>query len=623
MVKHGEFSLLADVCREYLEVCCEDEEIPLYDQILRFVQKYKRSNTNNQLVLLTRFCKFVLRGARSNELDTALVEFGGILGNTKEELNFLKGWLRHLELDNVHDRSAEHFLDQRREVIRKPIVRRLADMMVEQEEGFGTKFWEVSLWKSPGSWCIATVLQDSLVRAGDEQYAKEFWSKMRRAWPKEPHLNYFYAESARNVADFKEATKGWLTWLEFIVSRESAFWSRAIQNLPLETTLQQLQTALAFEFELGYIIDVWEKLLENTTDQPGQEHYVSMLQKCMSHAFLAGHLPSSDQDTSFGLLVRVARLCPHDERIVSQLRVSEKLGDETQLWSSWLENGHHSLVSNWYTVRLAQVCSFNRRFADAEAWIDKLRKGYLDAAAVSKLANIDVGRDPRMFWSRKVEEPTTHDIAVRVLTKHCRSSPVAFWVLDDLARRRSWDSYLINTLQGLFRGPRPVGNIWHLDELEYWKGIVLSSPETPVVRALAEAFRFHKSPSTRPAVRKTLDDEIHLWYTIATQVKTEMEDGALLEHLNDALLEKADDAVDDELNQIIWVWIDARDKWTCLKNRAWHSFAADKIQKYLDKACAVLQVLQAGEQETRTAVAQLGNFLLSFFDLSVRGSTTS
>jgi hypothetical protein len=636
LVRHGEFSLLADVCREHLESLLEDEfgfedesdfedvaEIPLhYEQILRFVQKYKWSNTNNRLVLLlTRFCRFVLRGARDEEVDPALVEIGGILGNTKEELNFLKSWLRHLELDSVHDRTAEHFLDQRREAIREPIVRRLADMMVEQEEGFGTKFWEVSLWKSPGSWCIATVLQDSLVRAGQEEYAKEFWSKMRRAWPEEPHLNYFYAESARNVADFKEATKGWLTWLEFILSLPRLE-SKLAQKFPVETTLQSLQTALAFEFELGYIIDVWEKLLENTTDRPWQDPYLSMLQKCMADGFLAGFGTSSEQDTSFDLLVRAARLCPHDERIVAKLRASEKIGDETQLWSSWLARSPPSKlqVLEWYTVRLAQVYSFNMRFAEAEAWIDQLHEGYLDNAAVSILSEIDLGRDLRIFWSWKLEEPITHDLAVRVLVEYSKCYPdFSYLGIVELGRRRPWDRRLLGQVKEIFKGLRSTyysESPW--DEIKYWTDIFLFSQDYWVVGALAEAFRFNRSPFSGPAVRRTLDDEIKLWYTIPTQIKTTM-----MMYLNHALVKKADDAVDEELRRTTWVWIDARNMWTCLKHRAWEDpRVASRIQGYLDDACAVLEVLQTGEQEAETAPETFGNGLLSLFDLSVRGSTS-
>ena len=620
-VRHGEFSLLADVCWEHLEYRFEDEfgcdeadfdaEFPPhYEQILRFVQKYKWSNTKNQLVLLTRFCKVVLRWAGVDELDTAMVDIARILlGSTKEELKFLKSWLRHLEFDSMRDPSLGDLEEEGvRELRRGPIVRRLADLIAQQEEGCGTKFWEASLWKSPGSWSIAKALQDSLVRAGEDQYAKEFWRKMRRAWPKVPHLNYFYAESARNVADFKEAIKG---WLEFVLSH------RHRQQFPVETTLQSLQTALVFEYETKEIIDFWEKLLERCSQVGSETTYI---QKCMAEAVLTALPRSSDQDTNFDLLVRVARLCPHDERIVAQLRVSEKLGDETQLWSSWLENGHDRVLI-WYTVRLAQVCSFNARFAEAEAWIDRLGNGHdLDEVAIiSIVAKIDVGCDPRIFWSRKVEGHNKR-LAVNVLAEYSKDSHDFSWIFE-LARRRPWELYLGIQAGGLFRRVHPLEATSHGDEIEFWKDFVLSSPEGLVVEALAEAFRFH---SSRPVVRNTLNDEIHLWYTMATQHETENTYGAIIEHLNDALVKKADDAVDEELSRTTWVWIDARNKWSCLKNRAWaYRDVTDQIQRYFDNACEVLQVLQAGEQETRTTVAQLGNFLLFFFDLSVRGSTST
>jgi len=261
------------------------------------------------------------------------------------------------------------------------------------------------------------------------------------------------------------------------------------------------------------------------------------------------------------------------------------------------------------------------RFAEAEAWIDQHHKGYLDNAAVSILSKIDFGYDPRMFWSRKVEGPT-HDLAARVLAEYSKASPdCSFLGIVELGRRRTRYGEVLGEVKEIFKGLRSNDDTSPWDEIEYWKDIVLSSPGHRVVEYLAEAVRFHRSPKSRPADRKTLDDEIYLWYTMATQL--EMENnyyGVIMRHLNDALVEKADDAVDEEFSRTTWAWIDARNKWTYLKMRL--PLVTTEIQKYLDHACEVLKILQAGEQETRTAVAQFGNFLLSFCDLSVRGSTS-
>ena len=291
------------------------------------------------------------------------------------------------------------------------------------------------------------------------------------------------------------------------------------------------------------------------------------------------------------------------------------MGDETRLWGSWLANGGHRQFLNWYTVRMAQVCSFNRRFTEAEAWIEQLDSGLMDDSAVSIVAKIDVGCEPRMFWSLKLEVPA-HDLAVRVLAEYCKASPDGSCLgIVELGRRRTWDGNLLGEVKEIFQGLRSNDDTSPWDEIEYWKDIFLSTPGNSVIEALAEAFRFHRSPSASPAVRKTLEDEIQIWYTMATQIETETcyPVRGIMGHLNDALLEEADDAVDEELKRTTRVWIDARNMWTCLKNRPWEdSLVASRIQGYLDDACAVLEVLQSGEQETNTAVAQLGNFLLSF-----------
>jgi hypothetical protein len=258
------------------------------------------------------------------------------------------------------------------------------------------------------------------------------------------------------------------------------------------------------------------------------------------------------------------------------------------------------------------------RFAEAEAWIDQHHKGYLDNTAVSILSKIDLGRDLRIFWSLELEDSLTHDLAVRVLAEYSKPYPdFSYLGIVELGRRRPQDRYLLQKVQDIFEGVRPIEDT-PCDEIEYWKDIVLSSPGWPTMRALVQAFRFYRSASARPAVRKTLDDEIHLWYMIATQIKTSKDKftaGWIMQKLKDALLENVDVAdATDEFNQT-WIWMEARDRWTWLKNRAWdHPIVTDQIQGYLDDACEMLHLLQSEEQlEILTAVVQLGNFLLSFF----------
>jgi len=348
-----------------------------------------------------------------------------------------------------------------------------------------------------------------------------------------------------------------------------------------------------------------------------------MLQ-CIAQTFLAA-VPQLSEQVLCDLLELVAGLCPHDERIISKLRETS-LGapnHERQFWNALIQSEDHRLsyhprLRPWYWVRLAQTYSFIRNYAEAEACIDEAVKTelypslyYYDIRSTSysnihsTSSKIDFGCNPREFWLRKTEENPGY-FNTTTLAIVCQKIPYNLLEIEmwkSLVTRHPFNGYSQNCLRECFKKERAkIPNHPWDSEITFWKDGICASSATfsASIDDLHSTLGLRRESQGTPFSPTVFDMEIEVWYDILkTGIYWGAEAGAykIIEFLQAALRAKADAVEDNTYRHVATVWRSAKNIWTRLKshNASSHPPVVSEMQKQLDEACALLQVLEADD----------------------------
>jgi hypothetical protein len=190
-----------------------------------------------------------------------------------------------------------------------------------------------------------------------------------------------------------------------------------------------------------------------------------------------------------------------------------------------------------------------------------------------------------------------------------------------LVTRDPSDPDLTDCLRECFKKERATipNHPWG-SEIKFWKDEIYASSATPVRASIYEldhTLRLRRESRATPISPTVFDMEIEVWYNTMKTTGTHF--GAqdakrCIQFLQAALRAQADAVSEDNTYQhIATVWKSAKNIWSRLKshNAGSHPSVISEIQKQLDEACALLQVLEADD------VGFGGNFGISHLRLQL------